>query len=70
MVTMSLLAPGDLVLFDRNCHKSMHHGALMMAGAIPVYLNPTRDANGIIGPVDHRILTRTTSGIRSGETHW
>jgi ornithine decarboxylase len=56
MVTMSLLAPGDLVLFDRNCHKSSHHGALMMAGAIPVYLNPTRDANGIIGPVDYRFL--------------
>jgi arginine/lysine/ornithine decarboxylase len=56
MVTLALLAPGDLVLFDRNCHKSMHHGALMMAGATPVYLNPTRDANGIIGPVDHRLL--------------
>jgi len=56
MVTMSLLTPGDLVLFDRNCHKSNHHGALMMAGAIPVYLNPTRDANGIIGPIDHEFL--------------
>jgi len=56
---MSLLAPGDLVLFDRNCHKSNHHGALMMAGAIPVYLNPTRDANGIIGPIDHRFLDET-----------
>jgi ornithine decarboxylase len=56
IVTLSLLAPGDLVLFDRNCHKSMHHGALMMAGAIPVYLNPSRDANGIIGPIDHRLL--------------
>ena len=56
MVTMSLLAPGDLVLFDRNCHKSNHHGALMMGGGIPVYLNPTRDANGIIGPVDFRFL--------------
>ncbi len=56
MVTLALLSPGDLVLFDRNCHKSMHHGALMMAGAVPVYLNPTRDANGIIGPVDHRLL--------------
>jgi arginine/lysine/ornithine decarboxylase len=55
-VTLSLLALGDLVLFDRNCHKSMHHNALMMAGAIPAYLNPTRDANGIIGPVDHRSL--------------
>ena len=56
MVTMSLLRPGDLVLFDRNCHKSMHHGALMLAGAIPVYLNPTRDANGIIGPIDWQYL--------------
>lgn len=56
IVTMGLLAPGDLVLFDRNCHKSMHHGALMMSGAIPIYLNPTRDANGIIGPVDHAYL--------------
>lgn len=52
IVTLGLLTPGDLVLFDRNCHKSMHHGALMLAGAIPVYLNPSRDANGIIGPVD------------------
>ena len=56
MVTMSLLRPGDLVLFDRNCHKSMHHGALMLAGATPVYLNPTRDANGIIGPIDWQYL--------------
>jgi ornithine decarboxylase len=56
MVTLGLLTAGDLVLFDRNCHKSMHHGALMLAGAIPVFLNPTRDANGIIGPIDHRLL--------------
>ncbi|MBV9413456.1 MAG: hypothetical protein JO363_00605, partial [Solirubrobacterales bacterium] len=56
MVTLSLLRPGDMVLFDRNCHKSNHHGALMLAGAIPVYLNPTRDANGIIGPIDWRYL--------------
>jgi ornithine decarboxylase len=56
IVGLALLTPGDLVLFDRNCHKSMHHGALMMAGAVPIYLNPTRDAYGIIGPVDHRLL--------------
>ena len=56
MVALGLLTPGDLVLFDRNCHKSMHHGALMLGGAVPVYLNPTRDANGIIGPVDYRFL--------------
>ncbi len=56
MVALGLLSPGDLVLFDRNCHKSMHHGALMLAGATPVYLNPTRGASGIIGPVDHDAL--------------
>jgi ornithine decarboxylase len=57
MVTLALLTPGDLVLFDRSSHQSMYHGALMMAGAVPVYLGPApRDAHGTIGPVDHRGL--------------
>ena len=34
----AVLAPGDLVLFDRNNHKSNHHGALIQAGATPIYL--------------------------------
>jgi ornithine decarboxylase len=55
MVLLALLSPGDLVLFDRNCHKSMHH-SLMISGAVPVYLNSTRGASGLIGPVDHRWL--------------
>ena len=38
MVTNALLTRGDLVLFDRNNHKSNHHGALIQAGATPVYL--------------------------------
>ena len=33
VVLNALLAPGDLVLFDRNNHKSNHHGALLQAGA-------------------------------------
>lgn len=35
---------------DRNCHKSLNH-ALNVSGAIPVYLMPTRNARGLIGPV-------------------
>ena len=37
---MTLLRPGEYVLVDRNCHKSVHH-AMVMTGAIPIYL-PTR----------------------------
>ena len=35
VVTNALLTRGDLVLFDRNNHKSNHHGALIQAGATP-----------------------------------
>ncbi len=32
VVTNALLTRGDLVLFDRNNHKSNHHGALIQGG--------------------------------------
>lgn len=38
IVHQSILAPGDVVLVDRNCHKS-HHYALMLAGAQVSYLD-------------------------------
>lgn len=41
---------GDLVLCDRNCHKSILH-SLVMTGAIPIYLVPSRNGLGIIGPI-------------------
>jgi arginine decarboxylase len=37
MVEQALLAPGDIMLVDRNCHKSHHYGAVI-AGAFPLYL--------------------------------
>src|SRR6187399_771837 len=37
MVVQALLAPGDIVLVDRNCHKSHHYGAVL-AGAQPLYV--------------------------------
>jgi len=44
------VASGDVVVVDRNCHKSILH-AITMTGAIPVFLRPTRNHLGIIGPI-------------------
>ena len=37
MVEQALLAPGDIMLVDRNCHKSHHYGAVL-SGALPLYV--------------------------------
>jgi len=50
MVWHATVAPGDVVIVDRNCHKSILH-AITMTGAIPVFLTPTRNHHGIIGPI-------------------
>ena len=52
VVTNALLRRGDLVLFDRNNHKSLHQGALVQAGAIPIFLPTSRNPFGMIGAVD------------------
>jgi ornithine decarboxylase len=52
VVLNALLAPIDLVLFDRNNHKSVHQGALIQAGATPVYLETARNPYGLIGGID------------------
>ena len=50
IVWHSTVAPGDVVVVDRNCHKSILH-AITITGAIPVFLMPTRNHYGIIGPI-------------------
>ncbi|MFF5531239.1 Orn/Lys/Arg decarboxylase N-terminal domain-containing protein [Streptomyces cinerochromogenes] len=40
----------ELALVDRNCHKSVLHG-LVVSGARPVYLVPTRNGYGLAGPL-------------------
>ncbi|MDD2914633.1 MAG: arginine/lysine/ornithine decarboxylase [Gallionella sp.] len=50
IVWHSTVAPDDIVVVDRNCHKSILH-AIMMCGAVPVFLTPTRNHYGIIGPI-------------------
>jgi len=47
---------GDLVLCDRNCHKSILH-SLVMTGATPIYLVPSRNGLGIIGPISRDQFT-------------
>jgi arginine decarboxylase len=47
---------GDLVLCDRNCHKSILH-SLVMTGATPIYLIPSRNGLGIIGPISRDQFT-------------
>ena len=60
VVTSAMLRRGDLVLFDRNNHKSNHQGALLLAGAIPIYLETDRNPQGLIGPIDFDALDETT----------
>ena len=46
----------DVVLVDRNCHKSLNY-ALNMSGSIPLYMMPRRNARGLIGPVPTAEMT-------------
>jgi arginine decarboxylase len=50
IVFNSCVSPGDIVLADRNCHKSTMH-AMIMTDSIPIYLRSTRNDYGLIGPV-------------------
>jgi arginine decarboxylase len=50
MVWHHTVAPDDIVIVDRNCHKSILH-SIIMTGAIPVFMTPTRNHFGIIGPI-------------------
>lgn len=52
IVAAAALQPGDLVLFDRNNHKSFYNSALILNGATPLYLDTLRTELGLIGPVD------------------
>jgi arginine decarboxylase len=37
MAVQALLAPGDIAIVDRNCHKSHHYG-MVLSGALPLYV--------------------------------
>jgi ornithine decarboxylase len=68
IVTSALLTKGDLVLMDRNNHKSVYLGALIQIGASPVYLDNFRDDCGVLGgyrkgTLDENLLREKAASI-------
>ena len=65
------------MLFDRNNHKSLHQGALVKAGATPIFLPTARNPFGMIGAVDWdawdekslREQIRTNPMVKDPERH-
>ncbi|PYP36587.1 MAG: arginine decarboxylase [Gemmatimonadetes bacterium] len=49
-IMTACVGDGEIALCDRNCHKSIEQG-LAISGGIPVFLRPTRNRYGIIGPI-------------------
>ena len=74
VVINSLVAPGDLVLFDRNNHKSVYNSALVQSGATPVYLETGRNPYGFIGGIDahcfdEKYLRKEISKVAPGKAN-
>ncbi|WP_309115429.1 Orn/Lys/Arg decarboxylase N-terminal domain-containing protein [Saccharothrix sp.] len=59
------IATDELVLVDRNCHKAIYHG-LTITGGRPVYLVPTRNGYGLMGPIPPAAMTAAAvaEGVR------
>ena len=56
VMLQTLIAPGEKLLLDRNCHKSVHHGVIL-SGARPIYLDASVNRRyGIFGPVPKATL--------------
>jgi len=56
VIFQTLLAPGEKLLLDRNCHKSVHHG-VVLSGAHPIYLDSSVNRKyGIYGPVPKKTI--------------
>ena len=49
IIWRSCVLPNDLVLVDRNCHKSLNY-AMVITDSLPLYLTPRRNKLGIMGP--------------------
>jgi arginine decarboxylase len=59
VILQTLIAPGEKLLLDRNCHKSVHHG-VVLSGAQPVYLDSSVNRKyGVFGPVPKETILRS-----------
>jgi arginine decarboxylase len=58
VIFQTLIAPGEKLLLDRNCHKSVHHG-VVLSGAHPIYLDSSLNQKyGIFGPIPKKTILR------------
>jgi arginine decarboxylase len=58
VIFQTLLAPGEKLILDRNCHKSVHHG-VVLSGAHPIYLDSALNKKyGLYGPVPKKTLLK------------
>ncbi len=65
IVLQALLAPGDIVLIDRNCHKS-HHYAMVLSGAQPLYLEAyPMTAYSMYGAVPLRSIKKALLALKA-----
>lgn len=56
VIFQTLLAPGEKLLLDRNCHKSVHYG-VVLSGAHPIYLDSSVNKKyGVFGPVPKKTI--------------
>ncbi|BBU97895.1 arginine decarboxylase [Providencia rettgeri] len=55
-IMQACMTDNDVVVIDRNCHKSIEQG-LILTGAKPVYMTPSRNRYGIIGPIYPQEMT-------------
>ena len=56
VIFQTLLAPGEKLLLDRNCHKSVHHG-VVLSGAHPIYLDSSVNGKySLYGPVPKKTI--------------
>jgi arginine decarboxylase len=56
VIFQTLIAPGEKLILDRNCHKSVHHG-VVLSGAQPVYVDAALNRKyGLYGPVPKKLL--------------
>ncbi|MDU3987481.1 MAG: ornithine decarboxylase, partial [Lactococcus lactis] len=71
----SAIMPDDLVLFDRNNHKSAYNSALVKDGGRPVYMQTSRDSYGFIGGIyekdfDEKYLREQAAKVDPERAKW
>lgn len=59
IIWRSQVLPNDLVLVDRNCHKSLNY-AMVITDSLPIFTSARRNRLGIIGPVRLSDLSEKT----------